>query len=87
MLNCDYREIMADFSFREMIYTGPVDEYFDYAYGKLPYRSLKFKHETHDVEDFQPATVVNYPNEQQFTRITEFKKLTGQEHKKTSIGV
>ena len=85
MLNCDYREIAAEFPFREMVYTGPVDEFFDYRYGKLPYRSLEFKHETKDTETHQPAPVVNYPNEQHYTRVTEFKYLTGQEHKKTSI--
>ena len=85
MLNCDYREIEKDIPFREMIYTGPVDSYFDYAYGKLPYRSLEFKHETHDTPVFQSAPVVNYPNEQLYTRVTEFKYLTGQEHAKTSI--
>ena len=85
MLNCDYREIANQFDFKEMIYTGPVDEFFNYAYGKLPYRSLEFKHETHDCGQFQTAPVVNYPNEQAYTRITEFKYLTGQEHKKTSI--
>jgi UDP-galactopyranose mutase len=85
MLNCDYREIVRDIPFKEMIYTGPIDEFFDYAYGKLPYRSLEFKHETHDCAQFQTAPVVNYPNEQAYTRITEFKYLTGQEHKKTSI--
>ncbi len=85
MLNCDYREIVKEIGFREMIYTGPVDSFFDYCYGKLPYRSLEFKHETHDCETFQEAPVVNYPNEQAFTRITEFKYLTGQTHKKTGI--
>jgi UDP-galactopyranose mutase len=85
MLNCDYREIVKEFPFREMIYTGPVDAFFDYCYGKLPYRSLEFKHETHDTEVFQPAPVVNYPNEQAYTRVTEFKYLTGQTHKKTGI--
>jgi len=85
MLNCDYREIEKDIPFREMIYTGPVDSYFDYCYGKLPYRSLEFKHETHDTPVFQAAPVVNYPNEQLYTRVTEFKYLTGQEHAKTSI--
>lgn len=85
MLNCDYREIIEEIEFREMIYTGPVDAFFDYAYGKLPYRSLEFKHETHDTEQFQIAPVINYPNEQAYTRITEFKYLTGQEHRKTSI--
>jgi UDP-galactopyranose mutase len=68
-----------------MIYTGPVDSYFDYCYGRLPYRSLEFKHETHDTSTFQSAPVVNYPNEHLYTRITEFKYLTGQEHSKTSI--
>lgn len=85
MLNCDYREIVKEIAFKEMIYTGPVDSYFDYCYGKLPYRSLEFKHETHDTEVFQPAPVVNYPNEQAYTRITEFKYLTGQQHRKTGI--
>jgi UDP-galactopyranose mutase len=85
MLNCDYREIVKEFPFKEMIYTGPVDAFFDYCYGKLPYRSLEFKHETHDTEVFQPAPVVNYPNEQAYTRVTEFKYLTGQTHKKTGI--
>ncbi len=85
MLNCDYREIIGQIDYNEMIYTGPVDAFFDYRYGKLPYRSLEFKHETHDCEQFQSAPVVNYPNEQAFTRITEFKYLTGQEHKKTSV--
>jgi UDP-galactopyranose mutase len=85
MLNCDYREIANDLPFREMIYSGPVDAFFDYRYGKLPYRSLEFKHETHDLEQFQTAPVVNYPNEHAYTRVTEFKYLTGQEHRKTSI--
>jgi UDP-galactopyranose mutase len=85
LLNCDYREVEKDIPFREMIYTGPVDTYFDYCYGKLPYRSLEFKHETHDQAVFQSAPVVNYPNEQSYTRVTEFKYLTGQDHPRTSI--
>jgi len=85
MLNCDYREIESEISYREMVYTGPVDAYFDYCYGKLPYRSLEFKHETHDTEVFQPAPVINYPNDQAYTRVTEFKYLTGQKHEKSSV--
>ena len=85
MLNVDYREVENEVRYREMIFTGPVDEYFDYRYGKLPYRSLEFVHETHDAERYQSAPVINYPNEHLYTRITEFKYLTGQEHKKTSI--
>jgi len=85
LLNCDYREVEKDVPFRKMIYTGPVDTFFDYAYGKLPYRSLEFKHETHDVPVYQSAPVINYPNDQMYTRVTEFKYLTGQGHAKSSI--
>lgn len=62
-----------------------MDEYFDFKYGKLPYRSLQFKHETHHRAVFQEAPVVNYPNEYAYTRCTEFKYLTGQEHPLTSV--
>jgi UDP-galactopyranose mutase len=84
-LNTDYREVKEAVPYREMIYTGPIDEFFDYRFGKLPYRSLEFRHETHDREVFQPAAIVNYPNDFEYTRITEFKYLTGQQHEKTSI--
>lgn len=85
MLNTDYREITTAIPCRETVYTGPVDEFFELRYGKLPYRSLDFKHETHNTQVFQPAPVINYPNEHLYTRVTEFKYLTGQEHHKTSI--
>lgn len=85
MLNTDYREIQSMIPYREMIYTGPIDAFFDYRYGKLPYRSLDFKHETHNTPVHQPAPVINYPNEHLYTRCTEFKYLTGQEHPKTSV--
>jgi UDP-galactopyranose mutase len=85
LLGTDYRDVQDVIPFGEMVYTGPVDAYFDYRYGKLPYRSLRFEHTTHDAERFQPAPVVNYPNEHAFTRITEFKYLTGQEHPKTAV--
>ena len=85
MLNADYREIRDAIPFRELVYTGPVDEFFDFRFGKLPYRSLEFRLETHDRPVFQPAPVVNYPNEHLYTRITEFKYLTGQEHPKTTV--
>lgn len=85
MMNVDYREIQQVIPHQEMIYTGPIDEFFDYKFGKLPYRSLQFKHETHDAMVFQPAPVINFPNEHLYTRVTEFKYLTGQEHSKTSI--
>jgi UDP-galactopyranose mutase len=85
MLNTDYREIMGVIPYREMIFTGPIDQYFDYCYGKLPYRSLEFRHETLDQEQALPVAVVNYPNEHAYTRVTEFKHLTGQEHSKTGV--
>ena len=85
LLNTDYREIVDEIGFREMIYTGPIDEFFNYRFGKLPYRSLEFKHETVEAEIYQEAPVVNFPNEHAYTRITEFKYLTGQSHSKTSI--
>jgi UDP-galactopyranose mutase len=85
LLNTDYREVKEMVPFRNIIYTGPVDEFFDYRFGKLPYRCLEFKHETHNIPVFQPVAVVNYPNDYAFTRVTEFKHLTGQEHAKTSI--
>jgi UDP-galactopyranose mutase len=85
MLNTDWREIEGVIPYREMVYTGPIDEFFQCQYGKLPYRSLKFRHETLNTPEFQPVAQVNYPNEQPFTRITEYKHMTGQEHLKTSI--
>jgi UDP-galactopyranose mutase len=85
MLNTDYREVKDALPYGELIYTGPVDEFFDFEYGKLPYRCLEFKHETLNQPQYQPVAVVNYPNDYEFTRVTEFKHLTGQEHPKTSI--
>ena len=85
MLNTDYRDIEREISFGEMVYSGPVDEFFGCRFGKLPYRSLEFKHEVHDKEVFQVAPVVNYPQEHAYTRITEFKYLTGQQHAKTAV--
>jgi UDP-galactopyranose mutase len=85
MMNTDYKEIENIIPFKEMIYTGPIDYYFNYCYGKLPYRSLDFKFETIEAETYQPTGTVNYPNEHPYTRVTEFKYLTGQKHSKTTI--
>ncbi|MDQ3523093.1 MAG: UDP-galactopyranose mutase [Gemmatimonadota bacterium] len=84
MLNTDWAEVRDLIPHRELIFSGPVDEFFGYRYGKLPYRSLDFRFETHDTEWAQPVPVVNYPNDYAFTRITEFKYLTGQVHPKTT---
>ena len=85
MLNTDYQEVVDMVSFREVIFTGPVDEYFGFIYGKLPYRSLQFRFETLNEEQHQPVAVINYPNEYPYTRVTEFKHLTGQTHPKTIL--
>ena len=72
--------------YRSLVFTGPIDEFFNHRYGRLPYRSLAFRHETHAVGQFQPVGVVNYPDPGVgYTRITEFKHLTGQVHDRTSI--
>ena len=85
MLNTDYKDVVKDLKYDKMIYTGPVDRFFDNKFGKLPYRSLKFKFETLAKETHQAVGTVNYPNEHAFTRITEFKYLTGQQHPKTCL--
>ncbi|MES2889832.1 MAG: UDP-galactopyranose mutase [Pseudomonadota bacterium] len=86
MLNTDFREVKDALPYDHLIYSGPVDEYFDFCYGQLPYRSLSFKHETLPQERFQEVAVVNYPSpEVPYTRITEYKHLTGQRHPHTSV--
>jgi UDP-galactopyranose mutase len=85
LLNADYREVASAIPFEQMVYTGPVDEFFENRLGKLPYRSLEFHHETRPVRRFQAVGTVNFPNEHPYTRVTEFKHLTGQEHEQTSI--
>ena len=86
MLNADFQELRDVIPYKTLVYTGPVDEYFDFRFGKLPYRSLRFRHETQDVAQFQPVAVINYPDEAvPHTRITEYKHLTGQVNAKTSI--
>lgn len=85
LLNTDYRDVKDFVPYKELIYTGPVDEYFDFRFGKLPYRSLHFHFETRDEKQVQPVAVINYPNDQLYTRVTEFKHLTGQEHSKSTL--
>ena len=70
MLNTDYREIADVIPHKNLIYTGPVDEYFNYCYGKLPYRSINFRFETYDMERYQATGTINYPNDYAYTRIT-----------------
>jgi UDP-galactopyranose mutase len=85
VLGADYRDVMRSIGAAEVIFTGPIDEFFDHRFGRLPYRSLDFKFETRDVRIAQPGAVINYPNEHPYTRVTEFKYLTGQAHPKTTL--
>jgi UDP-galactopyranose mutase len=84
-LGVAYDKVAHEQLAHETIYTGAVDEYFDCRYGKLPYRSLRFEQRTLQAAQFQPVAVVNYPNDRSYTRITEYKHLTGQSHAKTSV--
>jgi UDP-galactopyranose mutase len=84
LLNTDYHEIEGSILYDEVICTGPIDEFFDYRFGRLPYRSLQFQWETLETPQVQPVAVINYPNDNLYTRITEFKHLTGQQHPKTT---
>ncbi|HLP44444.1 MAG TPA: UDP-galactopyranose mutase [Candidatus Kapabacteria bacterium] len=85
LLRTDYKEIIDEVEFDRLIYTGPVDYYFDYVYGKLPYRSIRFTFETYNIERFQGAAVVNYTLDKEYTRITEFKHFYFQRHPATTI--
>lgn len=85
-LECDFFDVRKKEEYGHVIYTGPIDAYFNYAYGKLPYRSLRFEHEhLAGAQQYQPVGTVNYPNDHAYTRITEFRHLTGQVHSGTSI--
>lgn len=85
LLNTDYKEIINFIKFKRLIYTGPIDEYFDFLFGELPYRSLEFKFESYQRDFFQETGTINYPNNNEFTRVTEFKYLTGQVSKVTTV--
>lgn len=85
-LGTDFASVKDKIQAGQIFYSGPIDSYFDHRFGKLPYRSLAFEHEhLPDRPQLQPVGTVNYPNDFSFTRITEFKHLTGQSHAGTSI--
>jgi len=80
-----FSEMKSNYAAHHVVYTGPIDEYFNFCFGKLPYRSLRFQHEhIPNTDHIQSVGTVNYPNDFDFTRITEFKHLTGQKHSSTS---
>jgi UDP-galactopyranose mutase len=106
LLDTEFRDILPRVEFRHLVYTGPIDEYYDYVHGRLPYRSLRFEPESFTPRQlsarhaafpsppssppsppgfFQPAMQVNYPNDEEFTRIVEIKHATGQQCANTTI--
>ncbi len=85
-LETDFSEFKTVREYGHVVFTGPIDALFDYRFGKLPYRSLRFEHEhIPGISQFQETGTINYPNEHGYTRITEFRHLTGQKHSGTSI--
>jgi len=85
-LGVDFADVRSRVKASHIVYTGPIDAYFDHRFGPLPYRSLRFEHEhIAGVDQFQETGTINYPNDYHYTRITEFKHLTGQQHAGTSI--
>lgn len=85
MLQTDWNDVKSRVPHKRLIFTGAIDEYFGHRFGKLPYRSLKFDHRTLDQEQFQSVGTVNFPQTEAYTRISEYKHLTGQQHRKTTI--
>lgn len=89
MTNTDYRDIVHWVPWKHLVYTGPIDTFFEHRHGKLPYRSLQFEHVTQQPpegrEHALPVGTVNHPNDHGYTRVTEFKHLTGQRHALTSL--
>jgi UDP-galactopyranose mutase len=85
-LGADFFDVRERVEARHIVYTGPVDAFYAYCYGRLPYRSLRFEHEhLADTEWYQSVGTVNFPNDYAYTRTTEFKHLTGQQHRGTSL--
>lgn len=84
-LNTSWESVRDQFAGSRVIYTGQIDQYFDYQFGELPYRSLRFDSQTVNQQKFQPVGTVNYPNDHAYTRITEQKHLTGQVSEQTTL--
>ena len=85
LLNKDYKKILNDIKFDKMIYTGPVDYFFDYKFGKLPYRSIRFEWKNYKKEYYQKVAVVNCVGDEKFTRVCEYKHLTDQRQNNTTL--
>ena len=87
LLEKDYKEILGETHFKKMVYTGPLDYFFDYQFGPLPYKSLRWEWQTQQKEFYQEVAVVNYPNDYDYLRITEFKHLHGYTGSETTISL
>lgn len=85
VLNTDYKELLNAITFDKLIYTGPIDYFFDYKFGKLPYRSIRFEYTNYKQEYFQENSVINYVAGESYTRVTEYKYLTGQKSGSTTV--
>jgi UDP-galactopyranose mutase len=86
-LETDFKNVRDKIKYKKIFYTGPIDEFFDYKFGKLDYRYVNIDFQTLDIESYQLAAVVNYPNDYDYTRITEFKKFNMTRSKQTTIGI
>lgn len=85
-LGIDFEDLRTRQQARTTVYTGPIDAYFGYRFGRLPYRSLRFEHRHVPGTDWlQPCGTINYPNDHAYTRVTEFKHLTGQHVRGSSL--
>ncbi len=84
-LGTDFHEIVRGLRFRRLVYTGPIDRFFDYRHGALPYRSLRFDLRHHATDRVQQTGVVTYPDDRPYTRSCEFKILTGHESPGTTV--
>ena len=85
MLGVDYFQVKDMLRPKLTVYTGELDRFFDYVYGRLEYRSLRLELKTFEKEYYQPVAVVNYPNDYDWTRITEYKHFLNEKSTKTTI--
>lgn len=83
-LNTDFKQVNLN-DYKRIFFTGSIDEFFDYKFGMLPYRSVNFKFEEYDTEFYQKNSVVNYPDNYDFTRIHEYKHYKNEKSAKTVI--
>lgn len=84
-LNTEFKDLSADIKYDKLIFTGALDEYYDYRFGELDYRSLRFELVNYRKEFFQEIGQLNFPNDYEYTRITEFKYMTRQKTDSTTV--